>query len=284
MLNPLKWFRSEPAEAKASEPTLSGLDGRLRGYFSVTGKTITGWVSTEFIRPEGAMEVEFRRGKEVLARTTAHPKSNGDMWRFVFTTETGPWYKEEELLDDTLVVHVDNGKGATGILTLDGETQIELIRGYMNDPDDVELDLSFARGGNARAHMGEGWAKSDPNWTWTDGRDSVLTFPTPARPGTYAFRFAAGAFVLQPDVPRQDSEVYFGDEYLTNVVQTVGNFRYHDVRIPANLLVGTQSFSLRFHHLFAARPSDFGRPITRLQAFRFRQATLIRMRGAKDDL
>jgi hypothetical protein len=66
-----------------------------------------------------------------------------------------------------------------------------------------DLTISFAAAGNSLAFLGGGWARSEPEFTWSVGAESHLMFPRLAAAGEYMLTLDVVPFVHPSALPAQ---------------------------------------------------------------------------------
>ncbi len=275
MVNPLSWLR--PLFAKQTPP---GQAGQLNGYFAVGAERISGVVRAPFMAKGGTVDVQFVLRGVLVARCTAAFVIDHNCYEFALPG--GGWFKLADVLDDSLEVHAIAPNGATGTLQPHGQTGLRAIREHLTESEDVLLDLTFGRDGTAAPHLREGWGKPEAAAAWTVGAESVLQFDAPAERGNYVLGLTATPFFAPPDVPRQEADVLLNEVYVTSFTYLRGGEQYHEVRIDPDLMASSPVATVRLRHLYAARPSDLGKPDNRLIALRVARLRLTRRAGTAD--
>lgn len=66
-----------------------------------------------------------------------------------------------------------------------------------------ELTIKFGTAGNSLAYLGGGWARSEPEFTWSVGAESHIILPRPADADEYILTFDVVPFVHAPELPSQ---------------------------------------------------------------------------------
>lgn len=272
----LNWFR-RPATGSAP----SRITGRLRGTFYLRSGQITGWIDGDTIAPGIEVEVFVQRGGNILAAAPTVRQGDPPRYRFKLAAPAG--FDPPELLDNIVTIGGRTAQGDTGTLVLDGAAQLELIRRYLGPAADFVLDLDFTAGGNARASMGEGWSAGEPDFTWTDGGQSVLRFPTPAASGQYSLRVTAGAHLHPPELTSQYTEVLAGGTFAGSIAIGQPGLQFNEILFSGAVFAAQPGTAeLRFRHLHATKPSSLSaNKDTRTLALCFRRLTLARLRAAE---
>lgn len=256
----------------------AGVEGSLSGYFDVRGDRIAGSVDAGMFDMKLGLEIEVRRRGQLIAACAATPSPHGHS--FVFSLPMEDRFTTGELIDETVEVHARNGRGDAGVLKLDGATQLELVRAHLGVPSVMVIDLDLTQGGNAKPYLGGGWSGAERDFTWTDGRESVVSFDAPAEPGKYALRITAGPFLHPPEVTRQDMQVTINGAWVGRVTLTDSFVQFSELKMDAAVLQTAPRVTLRLQHEDATRPSDVSSSKdSRLLAFSVKRISLVRLIG-----
>ena len=255
-----------------------GVVGALTGYFDVRSDRIAGNVDASMFDMKLGLEIEVRRRGQVIASCVATRSPQGHS--FVFSLPMANRFTTAELIDETVEVHARNGRGDAGILTLDGATQLELVRAHLGVPSVTVIDLDLTQGGNAIPYLGEGWSAAERDFTWTDGLQSTVTFDAPSGTGNYALRVTAGPFLHLPEVTRQVMQVLINDVWVGRITLTDSFVQFSEIKMDAAVLQTAPRVTLQFRHENATRPCDVGaNKDSRRLAFHVKRITLVRLTG-----
>lgn len=238
-----------------------GAAGRLSGYCDLRSDRLAGWVVHEFGSVKNSTEVQLVRRarlgvpRTVLAVCRAVPNSRER--KYNFSMPVNGLVTGNDFVNEYVVVTAVNDAGDSGVLRLDGATQLELIRDHMGIPAVTILDLDFTRGGNSAGYLGSGWSGAEAHFTWTLDDESWLSFDSPRDPGSYALRFTTGAHIRPPHVFRQDMSIFLNDHVIGTIARTESFAQFEEFRFSSDVFAGMPRSSLRLYHPGAIRPCDF---------------------------
>jgi hypothetical protein len=227
-----------------------GLDGR----YDFSGDRITGWVLDEADPDNRNLTVSVKRGREVLLQVQVTERNAGPGWRFQI--DTGNLVTGDELLYETVHVTVSNKYGDYKPLRIEGSTQLDLIREFIDGATPPYLTIDFSEHGNGREFMLDGWSGPEISHTWTIGPRSAVAFTPPGDRRDYTMEVLLWPFTVEHRHPDQKLEIWLNDRELG--VYVVNRQSYLTCQIPAPLLSCQAPAVLRFEHPNAARPCDFG--------------------------
>jgi hypothetical protein len=227
-----------------------GLDGR----YDFSAGRITGWVVDETDPDNRNLTVSITRGSDLLLQVQVAERNAGPGWRFQI--DTGNLVTGRELLDEAVNVTVSDKYGGYKPLRIEGSTQLDLIREYVDGAIPPYLTIDFGEDGNCREFMLDGWSGPEQGHTWTTGPRSVLAFTPPDDPRDYLMELLLWPFIVEHRHPEQKLEIWLNDSELD--VYVVSRQSYLSCRMPASLLSRQARAVVRFEHPNAARPCDFG--------------------------
>ncbi len=268
-----KWLGPRDRNANETAPEVYGT---LRGSFEFRFNQMVGWVDDPHGPAIGPLRIRIMRYNKLITSlelTRADRKS-----RYKFVIDATGLFHGRELLNDTIRVVAANAEGETGLIRLDGGSALELIHDHLGLPADPIVDLSFARGGNARNFLGEGWSAAEDEFTWTEGDDSYISIDRPEVEGPLAVRVSTGAFIHHPTVTSQILEVSISGAFLFRTEFTFAHACFFETAFETSILPDANELLIRLHHPDACRPSDVfakSRDQRRL-AFSFRRFALVR--------
>jgi hypothetical protein len=121
---------------------------------------------------------------------------------------------------------------------------------------ECDVTISFAAAGNSLAYLGGGWARSEPEFTWTIGAESHLMFPQLKPADEYVLTLDATPFVHPPELPTQRLIVSINDTVVGS--SELSRPTLLGYRIPAGLARRTERMLVTLQHPDAVRPKDFG--------------------------
>jgi hypothetical protein len=121
---------------------------------------------------------------------------------------------------------------------------------------ECDLTISFAAAGNSLAYLGGGWARSEPDFSWSIGPESHLMFP-PLKPADeYVVTLDVVPFVHPPEMPGQRLIVSINDTAVGSCeLSRPTRLGY---RIPAAIARQSERMVVTLQHPDAVRPKDFG--------------------------
>jgi SAM-dependent methyltransferase len=133
--------------------------------------------------------------------------------------------------------------------------------------------LNFGSAGNARPHLGDGWARDEPELVWATGEESRLTLPRPTAEATYLLELRLFPYVYTTMVPNQRLAIEVNGEELATYTLARGTVL--ECEIPQSVAARSDPLEIVFRHPDAATPSAFeGTTDTRMLTFAFRQIRL----------
>ncbi len=247
----------------------------LEGIYDIRGDVLFGAVekAAPFFSGLG-MKVEALRGADVIASCDAVEVPGHTKMRF--TLAFGGRFTVAELAREQVRLVARNERGDSGVLALDGATRVELIRDYMGVQVEPILNLDFAAGGNARPHLGVGWAGAEAMFTWAIDDVSVVNLPRDLTAGVYFARIVCGAFVTD-FLRSQPMEIFLNEHPVGAFIDDSPAFQFREFRFELATDPAAGDFSLRFEHPGAARPSDLAATDDRRRlAFRFRSMSFVK--------
>lgn len=250
-----------------------GVAGSLTGSFDVRGEALVGVVCIEEFMPTEGMIVEAAKRGMIIASCAAGPDPGNHRLPFTMPLDAG--FDLRDLGREAVTLTARNRRGDTGTLTLNGTTQMALIR--MGAPAEVIFDIDLRRGGDTGGFLGNGWAAPERNVTWTLGDNSVIRFPRPAvtdaAPRGYLLRLRFNPYVTR-EVPEQRLEIYLNNELVADLTVRGDSSEFYECRLDAAIFAGgdAKKCKLRLHHPNAQAATPDGPRI----AFAFRRATLSR--------
>jgi hypothetical protein len=227
-----------------------GLDGR----YDFSGGRVTGWVLDEADPDNRNLTVSIKRGSEVLLQAQVTERNAGPGWRFQI--DTANLVTGSELLYETVHVTVSDKYGGYKPLRIEGSTQLDLIREYVDGAIPPYLTIDFSEDGNGREFVLDGWSGPEKGHTWTIGRRSTVAFTPPDDRRDYTVELLLWPFIVERRHPEQKLEIWLNDSELG--VYVVSRHSYLTCQMPASLLSRRAPAVLRFEHPDAARPCDFG--------------------------
>jgi hypothetical protein len=119
-----------------------------------------------------------------------------------------------------------------------------------------DLTISFASAGNSLAYLGGGWARSEPEFTWSIGSESHLMFP-PLKPADeYVLVLDLIPFIHPPEAPAQRLIVSINDMVVGS--SDLSRPTLLGYRIPGALARQSERMVVTLQHPDAVRPKDFG--------------------------
>jgi len=120
---------------------------------------------------------------------------------------------------------------------------------------ECDLTIKFGTSGNSLAHLGGGWARSEPEFTWCLGAESHIILPRLEPAEEYIITLDVVPFVHAPELPSQRLIVSVNDA----VVGSSALFRptLLGYRISRAMLNASERVLITLQHPDAARPRDF---------------------------
>jgi hypothetical protein len=121
---------------------------------------------------------------------------------------------------------------------------------------ECDLTISFASAGNSLAYLGGGWARSEPEFSWSIGGESHLMFP-PLKPADeYLVTLDVVPFIHLPEAPGQRLIVSINDTVVGSC--DLSRPTLLGYRIPAAVARQSDRMVVTLQHPDAVRPKDFG--------------------------
>ena len=138
-----------------------------------------------------------------------------------------------------------------------------------------ELTIGFGVAGNSLPHLGGGWARAEPDFTWATGPESHLVLPRVQDSGALILTLDLIPFVHAPEIPDQRLIVSANGGVVGSVALSRPSLL--GFRIPAELAERADRLLITLQHPDAARPADFLRgQDTRSLAFSLRELKVYR--------
>jgi len=261
-------------------PSDGGFPGAFSGGYDFRGDRIVGQLVAELRESRSAVEIQVLREGRLVASFPAVAVGDGRVQTFEVPTKgllTGA-----DLVRETVELRAANRHGYSGPLSLEGTTRIQLIREHLGIPVETVFDLDLTRGGNAAGFLGKGWSGPEDRYTWTEGDDSYVIFPTPAKRGRHMLRMRYGTFVT--DITRrQVLELSMNGEEFAAFTEDEAVAQFREFSFDGSLFGNQPKSELRLHHPYAGRPCEqSGNRDTRRLAFSFSRLTLVRVLKADD--
>jgi hypothetical protein len=121
---------------------------------------------------------------------------------------------------------------------------------------ECDLTINFASAGNSLAYLGGGWARSEPDFTWSIGPESHLMTP-PLKPADeYVLTLDVVPFIHPPEAPIQRLIVSINDTVVGACELSRPTLLAY--RIPATVARQSERMVVTLQHPDAVRPKDFG--------------------------
>jgi hypothetical protein len=121
---------------------------------------------------------------------------------------------------------------------------------------ECDLTISFASARNSLAYLGGGWARSEPEFTWSIGAESHLMLP-PLKPADeYVVTLDVVPFIHPPEARGQRLIVSINDTVVGSC--DVSRPTLLGYRIPAAVARQSERMVVTLQHPDAVRPKDFG--------------------------
>jgi hypothetical protein len=141
---------------------------------------------------------------------------------------------------------------------------------------ELELTIGFAANGNSLGYLGGGWARAEPEFTWTTGSESHLMLTRSKQPGDYILTLDVVPFLHPPELPTQRLTVTVNDTVVgASQLDRGGLLGY---RIPESVMRAADRILITLLHPDAVRPVDLGGSVDdRLLAFSLSEARLYRL-------
>ncbi len=144
-----------------------------------------------------------------------------------------------------------------------------------------DLTISFASAGNSLAYLGGGWARSEPEFTWSVGVESHLTFPALKPAEAYLLTLDVVPFIHAPGASSQRLIVWINDTVVGSCALSRPTLVGY--RIPAALARQSERMVVTLQHPDAVHPKDFGDSADdRHLAFALSEAKLYRVLNESD--
>lgn len=119
-----------------------------------------------------------------------------------------------------------------------------------------DLTISFGSAGNSLAFLGGGWARSEPEFTWSIGPESHLIFPRIDAADGCVLTLDVIPFIHTPEAPTQRLIVSVNDTVVGSCQLSRPTLLGY--RIPASLARQSDRMLVTLQHPDAVRPKDFG--------------------------
>ncbi len=146
---------------------------------------------------------------------------------------------------------------------------------------ECDVTISFASSGNSLAHLGGGWARAEPAFTWSVGVESHLMLPLLKPADEYILTLDVIPFIHVPEVPGQRLAVSINDTVVGSCTLTRPTLLGY--RIPTAVARGAEQVVVTLHHPDAVRPMNFGDSgDERDLALALSEVKLYRVRNADD--
>jgi len=253
--------------------------GDMVGRYDITGAFITGVVGKVQGVKNGSIWIQARRRGKVIAEYLV-PASKDGWLHFKMPIEDR--FTVEEVARDAVAINCVNSRGDAGLLTLDGNTRLQLIRQYMGVPVEPVLDLDFSRSGNARPYLERGWSASEPAYTWTIDEESTIRFKSPSPPGPFLLRMTYSSFITE-FVPLQPLDCYINEHMIASFTEDNRKVTFREFRVNAGIFQGVEESVIRLAHPFAAAPNKFANvKDNRRLAFCFQTLSILRVLNPGD--
>ncbi len=195
--------------------------------------------------------------------------------RFPFIIELDD-ISSRDVLCDTTRLFAENAFGARSYLSLDGASQLNLIRQHLGKPRHLIFDIDFAAGGTALSYMRSGWSNPETGFCWTDGGQAKLSIPANISPDCrYELTLTCRPLIAPPFVERQDITVTVNG-YSQSVSLDGKTLGFVTLLYPAGSLPNSSLVDITLDLPNAERPSRFRDESkdNRQLALAFRQITL----------
>jgi hypothetical protein len=179
----------------------------FKGTYELHDKRVSGGVADmgDVKRYPPVSILVVRNGNIIGSTTRLEEHANG--WRF--RLEVDPPVTAEDVLADRIAVFASDRRGALSELRIDGAHQLSYIRGVFAPAWETELDLDFSAGGNSKDYLRAGWSGAEPDFTWTEGKQSTVAI-TFAKPGDdYRIELLMWPFVVPDKLPQQTLTMWF---------------------------------------------------------------------------
>ena len=271
-----------PWSRKPAVPKLLAVDptkvDTLSGTFELRAGRVSGFARDDLNRREqiGSVTIVVQRHDRPILHVPTTLDTRHGAHRFEFAIEGV--LEPREFISGAITLTACSQSGAQGLINQDGANTLTLVRSFLSDPAETLIELDFAKGGNAREHMRAGWSGTEQNYTWTEGPESILSFPTLIRqPGKYALRIVAGGLVIDPIIPSQYLETYLNGTLLDTHTLKKYEPDFMEIKFSGEAFVD-QPLELRLYHPDCARPSELNAASndTRQLAMSMKQLTLVR--------
>jgi hypothetical protein len=256
-------------------PAGAAIPGGLKGSYDIQGDIITGAVvGIPFTSPAGMRVEAVRNGSVIASCGTGTPGRDGLL---PFNMPMAGRFTAREIVCDAVTLTARSARGDTGLLKLNGATQLGLIREHLGASVEILFDLDFSRDGNASGFLGRGWSSPQARATWMIDDESEIRFDSPAAAGSYALRMKFEAFVT-PLVPIQLLDIYANGALVAALTTNDGRTCFRELPLDAPPFAAAAATTLRLYHPYAARPSDFSLTAdTRRLSFGVHRLTLVRL-------
>ncbi len=118
-----------------------------------------------------------------------------------------------------------------------------------------DLTIKFGTAGNSLAYLGGGWARSEPDFTWSVGAESHLMLPRLEAADEYILTIDVVPFVHAPELPNQRLFVSVNDAVVGS--SNLSRPTLLGYRIPFSIVSSSERLLITLQHPDAARPKDF---------------------------
>ncbi len=252
-----------------------GASGALEGSYDLDGNTISGTVLRVPHVRNGVVTVQAWRGSVLATECFAGPDTGSR--RIPFAMKLGDHFTIGELAREAVIITAKNARGDTGRLTMNGSTQLELIRDHLAVPSETVFDLSFGHGGNARPFLGSGWSGSEATATWTIGAESYIYFDHSAVKADYRLRLRYRAY-LAPFVRIQAMTIDLNDSTIAAFSENVTSLQFREFKVHWSHFGSGSRSVIRIHHPNAVIPRQHTESADdRCIAFAFERMALVRL-------
>jgi hypothetical protein len=142
-----------------------------------------------------------------------------------------------------------------------------------------ELTIRFAADGNSLAFLGGGWARAEPEFTWTVGAESHVILPPAKLPGDYILTLDVIPFIHRPQLQKQRLTISINETAVGSAELSRPTLLGY--RVPAGLVSQSDRMLVTLRHPDATRPNAFADSHdARDLAFAVSEATLYRVLDA----
>ncbi len=199
--------------------------------------------------------------------------------RYEFSFDLDGVTKGLNLLKEQTSIHAINGFGCRGRLSLDGASQLSLIRQHLGEPRILIFDIDFTAGGSATQFMHEGWSKPEKAFCWTNGKQARLVIPAVIdRTARYELTLTCRPLLIIPFIESQAVIVTLNG-YAQAVKFDTKSLGFASFVYPAESLPDSEVANITFDLPDASQPlqSCVENIDTRLLALAFKNISLARL-------